>query len=173
METTLITTNNDTSIADEVPSLLVPMVGKPLLLPTVSVAEMLPYKQPVLSEKASEKVAELSDSQSWYLGDVLWRGVMVPMISYEAINGGDIAPVKGISQMAVLNNTSNHPKLPFIALPTQGIPRLSRVVDANIKHDQEATALPYDKMHVKVVDEEAIIPNVAALEQAYIQLMQL
>ena len=164
METTLIT-NQNTNVADEVPSLLVPIATKPLLLPTVSVAEMLPYKEPQPPKQANHPV--------WYMGDVLWRGVMVPMISYEAINGGDVAPIKGVSQMAVLNNTTNHPKLPFIALPTQGIPRLSRVVKSNIDQDPDAQVQPYDQMHVKVVQELAIIPNIAALEQAYIQLMQL
>ncbi|ODS24602.1 hypothetical protein AB835_02950 [Candidatus Endobugula sertula] len=150
---------------DEVPSLLVPITDRRLLLPMVSIAETLPYKQPQEPKKI--------EGCKWYLGDILWRGIMVPMISYEAINGDAIADIKGVTQMVVLNNTGVHPKLPFICFPTQGIPRLSRVTNDSIVEDQMIVPKAFDQMNVHVAGEPAAIPNISKLEQAYVQLMSL
>jgi len=167
MKTNLIT-SNAAVIKDEVPSLIVPMANQQLLLPTVSVAEMLPFKAPRPPQPVEGIVLPL-----WYLGDVLWRGILVPMISYEAINGGDILEVKGVSQMAILNNTGVSVKLPFMSFPTQGIPRLSRVTDQTIVEDASQQRKAFDSMCVSVADEAAVIPDISKIERAYIDLMKL
>jgi chemosensory pili system protein ChpC len=59
----------------EIPSLLVPMSGCKLVLPTVSVAEMVVYQAPQVSLDSS------SETPQWFLGNFLWRGVQVPMVS--------------------------------------------------------------------------------------------
>ena len=86
----------------DIPSLLVPVVNQLLMLPTVSIAEMLPYRKPSL------KSAEIENMPEWFLGLVQWRGLSIPMISYEAINGQPIAPIKAVSQMSVINSTGVH-----------------------------------------------------------------
>ncbi len=156
-----------TQKTSDIPSLLVPIVDKLLMLPTVSVAEMLPYRKPSL------KSEEIGQMPPWFLGHVKWRGISIPMISYEAINGGAIADIKAVSQMSVLNSTGVHPKLPFLCFPTQSIPRLSRVSPDNIKEESNAQLEPYDKMHVMVNDIAATIPNVSKLEEAVVELLKL
>ncbi len=39
---------------NEVPSLLIPVAGKQLVIPTVSVAEMLPFRKPNLPSEHSD-----------------------------------------------------------------------------------------------------------------------
>ena len=158
--------NQQVTVSDEIPSLLLPMVNKQLLLPTVSVAEMLPFKEPQKSHALASQT--LPD---WYLGDILWRGIYVPMVSYEAINGGTVGSIKGVSQVAVLNNVSNNPQLPFICIPTQGIPRLSRVTPGNIDEDTTKNNDPYDQLCVVIAGDFAAIPDIAKIEQAYINLL--
>jgi len=114
--------NAEATLSDEIPSLLLPIADGKLLLPTVSVAEMLPYKSPQ-KPKVESAIGEIPE---WYIGDLIWRGIMVPMISFEVANGEAMPTIKPTSQIAVLNSTANYSQLPFICFPTQGIPRLSR-----------------------------------------------
>ena len=48
-------------IPDEVASLLIPMVGRPMLLPNVAVAEIVPWVEPEKQDNAPE----------WFLGECL------------------------------------------------------------------------------------------------------
>lgn len=149
----------------EIASLLVPIANRQLLLPTVSVAEMLPFQKPQLRD------SEFSQLPTWFLGSVRWRGVKVPMVSYEALNGDDIPPIKGVSQMAILNNTGVDSSLPFLCFPTQGIPRLSRVTPELIKEDSSQARMIYDEMSIIVNEESAVIPDIKKIEQAVVALL--
>jgi chemosensory pili system protein ChpC len=133
----------------------------------VSVAEMLPYQKPQFRE------VDINSFPVWFLGNVRWRGVMVPMVSYEAVNGDDIPAIKGVSQMAILNNTGVNASLPFLCLPTQGIPRLSRVTSEMIKEDTSQPKMEYDEMSIVVNEEAATIPDLAKLEQAVVALLNI
>jgi chemosensory pili system protein ChpC len=149
------------SNTNEIPSLLVPMLDHKLVLPTVSVAEMTPYQTP----QPRQPVA-VDDVPDWYLGSFSWRGIMVPMVSYELLNSGNLAPVKPESQIIILNNTGVNQNLPFVCLPTQGIPRLSRVAVNEISENTHSQRDEYDQMHVFVAGEEAVIPDVTKIEMA-------
>ncbi|MGH1487359.1 MAG: chemotaxis protein CheW [Cellvibrionaceae bacterium] len=150
----------------EIPSLLIPMAGNKLVLPTVSVAEMTPYQAPQAHQPVTAEAIP-----DWYLGSLSWRGVMVPMISYEMLNDGHLAEIRPESQVIILNNTGVSEQLPFLCLPTQGIPRLSRVAVNEISQNTQSVLNEYDQMHVFVAGEEAVIPDVGKLEQTCINLL--
>jgi chemosensory pili system protein ChpC len=153
------------TVSNQIPSLLIPVANGQLILPTVSVAEMLPYKKPQMRD------TQINELPGWFLGHVLWRGVMVPMVSYEAINGNAIPALQLTSQMTILNNTGVSAKLPFLCFPTQGIPRLSRVTPELIKEDAATMLKPYDDFNVVVNDEFATIPALEKLEGAVVELL--
>jgi chemosensory pili system protein ChpC len=155
--------NNATAEAD-IPSLIIPIAHRQLLLPTVSVAEMLPFVKPQLRQV---------DLAPWFLGNVTWRGVTVPMISYELINGAQALPIKATSQMAIINSTGVSAALPFICFPSQGIPRLSRVSPEIIKEDKIVALQAFDQMNVVVNEEVVTIPDVSRLEQEVVNLLGL
>ncbi|MEX1032825.1 MAG: chemotaxis protein CheW [Cellvibrionaceae bacterium] len=142
----------------EVASLLIPLADRQLLLPTVTVAEMVPYTKP-------ERDPEAPD---WYLGDIMWREARVPLVSYEVMCGEPMPSFNGKSRIAVLNNTGVDEKLPFLAIATQGIPRLSRVKAEEIHELEGAKLALFDLMHVTHAGESVVIPDVAALEQAFL-----
>jgi len=169
MNTSVVSSGSDDgTVNTEIPSLLVPMSNTKLILPTVSVAEMIPYQTP-----QARQTVVFDTIPDWYLGSLNWRGVSVPMISYEAING-DIAPeVLPFSQILILNNTGVHSQLPFLCLPTQGIPRLSRVATNEISENTEAFIKEYDQMHVYVAGEQAVIPDVNSLEHTCVNMLGL
>ncbi len=149
--------------AAEIPCLLLPMHEQTLLVPTVTIAEMVPMAP-------CDKVA---DSPDWFLGYFKWRGRDVPLVSFELLNGKTGAALSPTGRVAVLNNTGVSDELPFIAIATQGIPRMSRIGEEDIKEDSEAKKRPFELMHVKVGLEELAIPDVSALEHAYLDFKKL
>lgn len=163
MSSTPVSSNSTT----EIPSLLVPMGAYKLVLPTVSVAEMVAYQAPQVNPELT------SETPPWFLGEFLWRGVKVPMISYEVLNGGDLPNIKADSQLVVLNCTGVNNQLKFICMPTQGIPRLSRVAANEISENTRVNAQDYDQIQVFVAGEQAAIPNVEKLELECVRLLGL
>ena len=66
-----------TITANELATLLIPMSGEQLVLPNVTVAEIIPYIEPQAH----------NDKPDWYLGVFNWRNIDVPLVSFETING--------------------------------------------------------------------------------------
>lgn len=151
---------------NEIPSLLVPMANVKLVLPTVSVAEMIPYQAP-----QARQTVVVDSIPDWYLGNLNWRGVTVPMLSYEQLNGEAAPEILPHSQILILNNTGVDARLPFVCMPTQGIPRLSRIAANEISENTEAFLKEFDQMHVYVAGEQAIIPDVGKLERACVDML--
>ncbi|SMF61088.1 chemosensory pili system protein ChpC [Alteromonadaceae bacterium Bs31] len=142
----------------EIACLLVPLLDRVLLLPTVTVAEMA----------AMHPVGSIPNAPNWLLGFYEWRSTRVPVIAFEGINGGPVTPLNPQGRMAVINNTGVDSRLSFVAIPTQGIPRMVRVAEDDISENTSMEKRPFDKMAVRVGMEEFVIPDVAALEQACI-----
>lgn len=143
----------------EIASLLIPLRDRLLLLPNVSVAEIVPVSQ----------VSPVNDVPEWYLGNCVWREQKVPIISFEALNGEEKANVNQRTRFAVLNSTGLSDDLPFIAIVTQGIPRLARVSEEEISRREEACK-PFELMCVSWAGEDAIIPDLGRMEQAFLNL---
>lgn len=141
-----------------VPSLLIPMTGCTLLAPTVSVAEMVPFKQ-------VERVANASD---WLLGNFHWRDVPVPLLSFEVLRGQPRPDMDRSNRVAVFNNTGVSDQLPFIALLTQGLPHLARISQGDIAQQYDQPLQAFERMHVSLGDSRLVIPDVAALEHHYL-----
>lgn len=147
----------------EVASLLVPLQGRMLLVPNVTVAEIVPVSQ----------VTPIQDAPDWYLGNCVWREQTIPLLSFEVLNGEMKPNVGSRSRFAVLNTTGLNESLGFIAIVTQGIPRLARVNEEEITEREDADNKPYELMHVSWAGEEAVIPNVAAMEQKFLDYLHL
>ena len=156
--------NSKPKSESDIPSLIIPISHRQILLPTVSVAEMLPFVKPQLRH---------TDLAPWFLGNVTWRGVAVPMISYELINGEQPLAIKATSQMAILNSTGVNAALPFLCFPTQGIPRLSRVSSESIKENKDIPLQAFDQMNVTVNEDAVAIPDVSKLEREIVRLLEL
>ncbi|GAB1255696.1 hypothetical protein NBRC116494_01980 [Aurantivibrio plasticivorans] len=142
---------------EEVASLLIPVAGRQLLVPTVTVAEMVPYREP----------QRHIDAPDWYLGDIEWRDQLIPVICYEVMCGEAQPSYSSACRIAVLNGTGISDDLPFIAIATQGIPKLARVKAEEIHEDEDAELKRFDMMGVVHAGEKHVIPNVTALEQAF------
>ena len=146
----------------EVASLLIPIQGRLLLAPNVTVAEIVPVSQ----------VVPIQDAPAWYLGNCSWREQTIPLLSFEVMNGEDKPGVSARSRFAVLNTTGVNESLPFIAILTQGLPRLARVTEEEITEREDADNKSYELMHVSWAGEEAVIPHVEAMERAFLDYLR-
>jgi len=140
-------------IPDEVASLLIPMVGRPMLLPNVSVAEIVPWEEPEKQENAPE----------WFLGEVMWRNISIPLLSLELMNDTDVDEAYSGNRIAVLNGVGGS-KHNFYAVSVQGLPRLIRVYGEEVSGDEKLSEPAYD-MNVLVSGERAMIPDLDYVEK--------
>lgn len=150
------------NLPDDVPSLMLPFYEKTLLVPTVTVAEVVGYRRP----------ETIADAPDWLLGMLIWRDQRVPMMSLELLTGEPLAPVNDLSRVAVFNATGVSDELPFVAAPTAGIPKLARVTAEELMLQESGPANVFEKSRVKLNGENLIIPEISALEQAYMSWKQ-
>jgi len=144
--------------------LMIPLTTDILLLPNAAIAEVVAARQP-------EAVVNTPD---WFLGEFDWRDYQVPVIAFEVLNGdvaGDIA-VNRNSRIAILNTLNGNPRLPYIGIMTQGIPRLQVVQDKSLEANPETEQRNkvYINEFVMVNGEPVSIPNIDLLERVVQEL---
>ncbi|ERI52879.1 chemotaxis protein [Pseudomonas sp. EGD-AK9] len=132
--------------------LLVPLADRTLLLPNVAVAELIPYRVPQVSE----------GMPAWFLGQIAWRDLRLPLLSFEAASGGQ-AQIAGGARVAVLNALGGRPKVKFIALLVQGIPRSLKVASDLAAAD--VVLAPLELGAARVGEDVVRIPDLIGLEQ--------
>jgi chemosensory pili system protein ChpC len=140
-------------LPDEIPSLLVPMQGRPLLVPNILVAEVIALRQPDRPGKGAE----------WLLGWLNWRDAEVPLISFERINDSGKPYIGEDARIAVLNTVSG--KTRFYALIVQGIPRQVKVARDDLV-EEPVDSGPAEAMYVQVGGDLAVMPDLDAIERA-------
>lgn len=140
---------------NELATLLLPACGRLLVLPNVTVAEVIPYVSPVAEE----------DKPNWYLGRINWRNTLVPLVSFEAINEEAFQSSSNDRRIAVLNGLVDDARLPFCGVLVDGMPRLMRVMSDEVAVDEDVQAGPAELSRVLVSGEKAAIPNVDYIQQ--------
>ena len=150
-----------TIAANELATLLLPVHEKQLVLPNVTVAEIIPYAEPVAEE----------DVPAWYMGSFSWRNISVPLVSFEAINAEAFTSQSDSMRIAVVNGVVDSEKLPFCGIVTQGVPRLMRLMPDEVATDGAAVCGPAESSHVLVSGEKAVIPNLDFIQQEVLKLL--
>ncbi|WP_397377277.1 chemotaxis protein CheW [Pseudomonas sp.] len=132
--------------------LLMPLSDRTLLLPNVAVAELIPYRAPQVTEGMPD----------WFLGQIAWRDLRLPLLSFEAASDGQ-AVVNSGSRVAVINALGGRPMVKFIAVLVQGIPRCIKL-EANLAR-AEAVLSPLELDAVQLGEAVLKIPDLIGLEQ--------
>ncbi|HEX6592813.1 MAG TPA: chemotaxis protein CheW [Moraxellaceae bacterium] len=156
MASTQLTLNQTTLLGattGTIACLLLPMTGRQLLLPNVTVAEVV---------VDNEVVAAPAGSPEWRVGAVSWRGQMVPVIAFEGLNGQAVP--RESRQIAILNGISAQRDLPFYGIVIQGTPRLAKVKIAQLEDLDGASTGPVEFLQVRYAGDLAVIPDLDALE---------
>ena len=139
----------------EIRCVLVPVGNLRLLLPNATVAEVITQSRP-------EPVA---NAPQWLLGRIAWRGWRVPLVSFAQLAGAEEGDAALSVRVAVLKALGGDPKLPFIAMLTQGFPRLTTLNAELIIPTHDGSALPPGvRAQVLVRDDVAVIPDLEWIE---------
>lgn len=146
----------------EIRCVLVPVGNLRLLLPNATVAEVITHSSP-------EPVA---DAPNWLLGRIAWRGWRVPLVSFTHLAGAEEGDAELSVRVAVLKALGGNPKLPFVAMVTQGFPRLTTLNAELIIPTHDGSPLPPGvRAQVLVRDDVAVIPDLEWIESELLGLL--
>ena len=146
----------------EIRCVLVPVSNLRLLLPNATVAEVITYTKP----------EPVNDAPEWLLGRIAWRGWRVPLVAFAALSKSEAGDSEASVRVAVLKALGGNPKLPFVAMLTQGFPRLTTLNAELIIPTHDGTALPPGvRAQVLVRDDVAMIPDLEWLEAELLSLL--
>lgn len=143
----------------EIRSVLVPVTGGDLLLPNATVAEIVDYSEP----------ESIADSPRWLLGNVLWRGWQVPVISFSTMAGVAESESVAGARFCITKCLIDSDRLPYLALLTQGYPRLVTVTETAL------TEVPEDDLPAAVAGRiiisgrEARVPDLDQMAELVLQ----
>lgn len=145
----------------ELATLLLPVNGKQLVLPNITVAEIIPYAEAQPIEGMPE----------WYLGSLSWRNQEIPLVSFDKINGDAFVNQSNDRRIAVINVIDADERLLFFGLVTEGVPRLMRVMADEMSTDAGEQPGPAEIARVMISGERAAIPDVDYIQQAILKLL--
>lgn len=139
--------------AAQLTGLLLTLSDRLLLLPNTAVAELVAYRH----------VQPAENSPNWLLGQISWRDLNLPLLSFEAASS-DASVVTERARVVIVNAIGGRPKFRYFGLLIQGIPRSTRI-DESLLSEQDETLLPLELDAVNIEGEIAKIPDLIALEQ--------
>ena len=148
----------------EIRCVLVPVGNLRLLLPNATVAEVitLPTPEPV------------EGAPAWLLGRIAWRGWRVPLLTFRSLAGASEGDSEQAVRVAVLKALGGHAELPFVAVITQGFPRLTTLNAELIIPTHDGAPLPPGvRAQVLVRDDVAVIPDLEGIEAELVELLDL
>ena len=135
---------------------LIQVADARLLLPNATIAEVLSFSEP----------DPIADAPDWLLGRIRWRGWQLPLVGFSRFTGTGRDEGGLGSKVIVLKALGGDPKHPYIALLTQGFPRLVTVAESALQAVDDGDELPEGVLaRVRLNEDEALLPDLAALEQ--------
>jgi len=139
---------------------LIPLADMHMLLPNTCIAEVISLGELNPVEK----------TPNWFLGMMDWRGVRIPVISFEIANGIESDTLTPRARVAVLNGISGNKKLPFYGIVSQGIPKLMSLDKAAISAlKKPRLKLPLASEQTQLADIDAAIPDQGKIEKLLVK----
>ena len=134
-----------------------------VILPGDAVAEIIPY----------EPLQRIEDTPDWFLGLLGWRGIQVPVVSFEMLTveraSFSLVSVASGSLVIVRGNT-DQPSLPFYALVAQTQPVAHEITDEMLFETGESVERT-EVAKVRFHDDVLSVPNLDYLEAALLNAL--
>lgn len=148
----------------QVNSLLIPVQEGQLLVPQLSVAEVLSSGDVCLEDP--------SDSSPCY-GWINWRYQYIPLLSFDGVYSGSRPPLDPNFKMVVFNAVFNAAAVGFYGLVVKGFPRALRLSsEAEPVLGTYVTDQAGVQMEVNIDGERAWIPDFQVLEKIVQELVE-
>jgi chemosensory pili system protein ChpC len=154
--------NTAVAVADdtnELSCVVIPTPGAQLLLPNVSIAEIVPWR----------RIKPMVEGPAWCMGHLGWRGRNVPVIHYAGFESEKELAPDSARCLVVMNRARNPSGPAFYALAAVGLPRMVQLMEDDLQN-LDAPLGVADVMQVQVGTEQATIPNLAYIEDCLVQL---
>jgi len=141
-------------------SIILTLKNELVIVPNAAVAEII----------SVHDVKKVEGSPQWLLGMARWRGVELPVVSYEAAGGDSAQDVNINTQVAVMYTVSDETEkdktYSYIGLAIHGVPHVSTFSRDQIKTDEQAlSGHPMAAQKVRVNGAAAGILDIYAIEE--------
>ncbi len=114
---------------DGLACMLLDIGGRRILLPKITVNEILSYRPPVPFENSPE----------WLLGSIDWKNWQVPVISFSNLSGAVETPAKQGSYIAVIKSLADNREMPLIGIVVYAAPGNANINEKDLVEDDSAT----------------------------------
>ena len=134
--------------------ILAPLTDGHVLLPNTAVAELLSFTMPEPLKKAPR----------WVLGELVWKGWQVPVVSYEFLfNDNDRNTVTSKTRILIIKTLGESTQVNYIGLVIQGLPKLKKVSMDSLIESQNEDLPEAVFSQVSIGDLKAVIPELGSL----------
>lgn len=106
-----------------IPTLLLPMGDSLYMVPSATVAEIIPFKEMDINFKQEGLIS----------GTILWRGISLPIVDF-----GFNTSLSNNLYIAVLNRLSGNTRFDFFGLILNSYPKIKTIIDENLTVIEEA-----------------------------------
>ena len=144
------------TMADDLYGLLIPLAEERLLLPRVTIAEVITWQQP-------ERV---DNAPAWHLGLIQWNGRPIPVVSIEAMCGQATPAPGGRTRIAVVVAIGEQLTGGYFGIATQGFPQLVRANSDIVKPEPNYSYSDRGPIicRVRMLNESPLIPDLHRIE---------
>ncbi|TDQ38122.1 chemotaxis protein CheW [Thiopseudomonas denitrificans] len=136
--------------------LMLALSDRTLLVPNTAVAELVAW------QPADDLPGGVQ--RDGLVGRIGWRGLQLPLLSFEVLAGGTEPDVTESTRIAIFNSLEASAGAGFYAVLLQGIPR-SIQVDNRLQPDNQAALRNGELAAVQLGGQSMFIPDLEGLEQ--------
>lgn len=140
-------------IGEDINCIVLPISNQGLLVPSVCVAEVLPWR----------RFREAGNAPSWLVGVLTWRGDSIPVVRFENLNGATGVASRDCKCVAVMNRCGSAQGPEFYAIAIDGLPRMIQVNEASVFPEQIDLGVA-ESAAIKVGAEQLRVPNLGYIE---------
>ena len=144
---------------EELSCVLIPNGGQLLLLPNVSVAEIVNYRS----------TKPMPTCPQWVVGLTGWRGQTIPVIDFELLQNPQSEQGTQKRCLVVMNRAKYSGGFPFYGMVASSLPRLVQLTEDDIADSAETLEVS-EIMKVTFGTEMATIPDLGYLERQVAEL---
>ena len=114
--------------AQSIKCMILTLRSENVIVPAAAIAE-------IISARDAMDIANMPD---WYMGKMLWRGVNVPLVSFEAAGGEEVKRINLNTQVAMLYSITKETDYPYLGVIISGVPHETLFSEEQIKVDEHA-----------------------------------
>ena len=136
-------------------TLLLPVTGELLIVPSVVVEEIIKRRELVVPPQ----------HPSWLLGFLKWHEQLVPVLSFEDLNGSRSPDSGNRSRIVIFNVLTEGSVWKYYALITQGVPHLMLLTRDNFQQLDNVVLGAAERMKFRLHGQLAAIPDLDYIER--------